>query len=86
MFGNVAITRPSVVAGVQGAAGVGTVVPGRCDRDRACSEHLWSGLSNCGYNLVGPGLLGKVPVTRGVLEEASWGLIGKPQAGKSPGH
>lgn len=74
-----------MVPGVQGAARVGTVVPGRCDRDLPCSEHLWSGLSNCGYDLVGPNLPGKVPVTRGVLEEADWDLTGKPQAGKSPG-
>lgn len=44
-FGSAAVTRPPVVAGVQVAARVRAVVPGRCDLDLPCCEHLWSGLS-----------------------------------------
>lgn len=44
-FGSAAVTRPPVVAGVQGAARIRAVVSGRCDLDLPCSAHLWSGLS-----------------------------------------
>lgn len=60
-FGSVAVTRPPVAAGVQGAARIRAIVPGRGDPDLPCSEHLWAEPA------------GSVTVLREVLGEADPG-------------